>query len=523
MNRDARNRPHVQAKPRTASRSATRRSFLRAVGVGATALPFYRLLEDSVAQAAGESLPLKLLVISAPHGVCYEYFSMRTPTTPDILVDGLSRRGTDTETDFDITYPNCSLQPFDDPATYGKSFKDRLLTLEGIDLPMDGHDATSSILTGTALNGNQPQNASLDQFLSVDMGLGADTKKSNLVLCVGDPNPHPGISVSYGAGGVGLSKIISPYEAFDYCFGGFVAPDDAAGKAELLRRNALGQSVIDAVREDCNRLYTRLAPAEQQKLDQHLASIRDLEKSFSGDGSGGGCMVPQRPAEGEYPDELGRLMRYNGGEPTFDRVTNFFIDLMAQACACDITRFGTMVMNDLPWDVANNAETDSLGLGLPSDFHNLVAHHYTTRYIDWANELASTGDETSWLPLAKYNKYVYQKVARLLQQLDGLGALDNTLVMVTSEMGNPSGHSSTNVPMVLAGGANVPFRFGRRVRLDPICELPNDSCQARGSEYGGSASNHLLVSIAQAFGVDINSYGAGPDAAFTDGGLSVLT
>jgi hypothetical protein len=56
---------------------------------------------------------------------------------------------------------------------------------------------------------------------------------------------------------------------------------------------------------------------------------------------------------------------------------------MAQAFACDITRFGTLVMNDLPWDSPKNATTDALGLGLPSDFHNLVAHKYTTRAYDW--------------------------------------------------------------------------------------------------------------------------------------------
>ena len=98
-------------------RSATRRSFLRAVGAAATALPFYQLLEDSVARAAGEALPLKFLTVSHPHGVASEYWNMRSPTGPDIAVEGLSLRGSDTETSFDIAYPNCSLQPFDDAAT----------------------------------------------------------------------------------------------------------------------------------------------------------------------------------------------------------------------------------------------------------------------------------------------------------------------------------------------------------------------------------------------------------------------
>jgi len=135
--------------------SRSRRSFLRAVGVGATALPFYKLLEDSFAQAAGDPLPLKLVTISHPHGMAAEYWEMRTPTQPDIPLDGRSLRGTDSETSFDIKYPNCSLQPFDDPATYGKSFKDRILTVEGLDNAADGHDAVASILTGSPLTGGK--------------------------------------------------------------------------------------------------------------------------------------------------------------------------------------------------------------------------------------------------------------------------------------------------------------------------------------------------------------------------------
>ena len=115
-------------------RSATRRSFLRAVGAAAAVLPFYGLLEDSVAQAAGEQLPLKFVTLSHPHGVALEYWAMRAASSPEIAVDGRSLRGSDTETNFDISYANCSLQPFDDPANYGKSFKDRLLLIEGLKL-----------------------------------------------------------------------------------------------------------------------------------------------------------------------------------------------------------------------------------------------------------------------------------------------------------------------------------------------------------------------------------------------------
>jgi len=504
-------------------RSAARRSFLRAVGAAAATLPFYGLLEDSVAQAAGEPLPLKFVTLSHPHGIALEYWAMRTGSSPEIAVDGLSLRGSDTETSFDISYPNCSLQPFDDAATYGKSFKDRLLLIEGLDLAIDGHDAVASILTGSTLSNGLPSNSSLDQYLAVEKGLGASTIKSNIVLGVGDPNPNPGSSLSFSAGGVGVSKIISPFQAFDYLFGGFAPKNDAGAQAAALRRNQLGQSVVDFVRDDCNRLRARLAPDEQKKMDQHLASIRDLEKSFGGLTKAACAMAPTRPNPADYPVDFTKLVRYNGGEPTFDIVTDLFVDLVAQAFACDVTRFATLVLNDLPCDSAANAKTDSLGFGLPSEFHNEVAHKYASFGFDWQGQLAGRGDATTWLPLAKYNKYVHGKVARLMQKLDGLGALDNTLIYVTSEMGNPSLHSSAAVPTLLAGGANVPFRFGRRLRMTQDCTPPNDSCKTRDPKYASGANNHLLVSIAQAFGVETESFGKGADSTFTTGTLSGLT
>jgi hypothetical protein len=147
---------------------------------------------------------------------------------------------------------------------------------------------------------------------------------------------------------------------------------------------------------------------------------------------------------------------------------------------------------------------------------------YITRSYSWENKLASTGDAATWLPLAKYNKYVYQKVARLMQRLDALGALDNVLIYVTSELGNPNAHSSCGVPTVLAGGVNVPFRFGRRLQMSPDCQPPNDSCVGRDPSYAGGANNHLLVSIAQAFGAELDSFGQNPDSSYTTGALAGL-
>jgi hypothetical protein len=480
-------------------RSATRRAFLRAMGAGFAALPFSRLLENSVAQAAGETLPLKFITIYHPHGLSAEYWAMKAG---------------DTETAFDIAYEGCSLQPFDDAATYGKSFKDKLLVIEGIDhlSNANGHDSAGTILTGSRIEGGtKPQNISLDQYLAVSKGLGSSTRVTSLALGVGQDGTAAGQTLSYGEGGVPLPKIIDPGKAFDLLFDGVVVGSDPAAQAAAERKRKLSKSVIDYAKWDIGRLRARLAPPEQLKLDQHLTSLSELEKQLGGPAGGGGqCMVPTRPDSSKFP----QLKQYNGGEPYFDAITDAHIEVLAQAIACDLTRFATLYMNDLSY--ANNP------LQLPQDNHAGVAHIYNPSPVG-NNGIPGAGDPATWLPLAKFNRYSYGKVARLMQRLDELGALDSTIIYVTSDMGNPSLHSTRNVPTVLAGGAGGKLRMGRRLKLKPDCPENSPWCGENDPGFTPVPNSKLLVTIAQAFGVDVNEFGTQPDPALTQGALSELT
>jgi hypothetical protein len=109
-----------------------------------------------------------------------------------------------------------------------------------------------------------------------------------------------------------------------------------------------------------------------------------------------------------------------------------------------------------------------------------------------------------------------------MQRLDALGALDNTLIYVTSDMGNPALHSTQNVPTLLCGGAGGAFRMGRRVRLGADCNNDTPWCAPGEPTFAGVSNNHLLVSIAQAFGVQLDSFGTQPEAKHTTGRLSEL-
>lgn len=473
----------------------SRRALLRAVGGAAVAYPLLQLLESSVVRAAGGTAPLNLIVIYHPHGIAAEYWAMQPG---------------DTETSFNITYPGCSLQPLDDAATYGKSYKDKILVIDHLSHLSEtgGHSSAATITTGSKISGNNPLNSSIDQFLAVEKGLGSGTPITSLAVGVGFDATDSGNNLSFGPGGAGLPKIIDPTQTFKTLFGS-LAPADPGAAAALARQNAIEKSILDFAAGQISALQPKLGAAEKLKLDQHLTSIRDLEKRLSPAGASG-CQAPAAPDASKFPS----LRRYNGGEPYFDAITDTQIDLVAQGIACGLTRFVTFFLADLSY--AGNP------LSLPSDNHGSVAHTYNASPIG-NNDHPGGGDPSSQQLLAKLNKYYYGKLARLMQKLDAFGALDNTLIYMTSDMGNPALHSTLNTPTVLAGGAGGRFRMGRRLRQPWQCPDSDIWCSETAADFQATSNNHLLVSIAQAFGVDVNQFGTQTDPKHSTGPLSGLT
>lgn len=462
--------------------SRSRRTFLRAIAAGFGALPFLKVVEHSYAQAEGAPLPQRFIGVYHPHGVAAELFTMR---------DG------DSETAFDLRYEGCPLQPFDDPTTYGRSFKDKIVAIEGIDLLSDtnGHNSAGTILTGSRIAGGVgglPMNSSIDQFLAVKNGFGDGTLVTSVALGVGSKELSARQCLSFGEGGVPISKIIDPVLAFDFLFKQAVVGSEPAALAAAEHQRKLGKSLIDFVRGDVQRLRARVGDLEAQKLDQHLSALRSLEKKLAGLPRESACAVPTRPSA--FPN----LEQYHGGEPYFDAITNAHIDLLGLAMGCDITRFATLVLNDLSY--AGNP------LGLPEDNHGGMAHTYSASPLGSSGHPVGNGDPETWKPLAKFNRYCYGKVARLLQRLDEAGIVDSTLIYASSDMGNPAAHSTRNVPTLLAGGANGSIRMGRRLKFPSDC--PSGTwCDANGPEYRTMGNNRLLLSILGVYGIELSSYG----------------
>ena len=452
----------------SSSRGVTRRAALTALGAGAAAALCFPREHRARAQSAPTAAKY-FIGVYMPHGMARELWVPKP--------------------NFDIAYDGSVLAPFDDAQTFGQSFKSRIVALQGLDhtagilASTTGHDASRVILTGSGTNGT---NASIDQFLSVEQGLGQSTPLASLVLGVGNADPALDWCISYAKGGTALPKLVSPSDTFTQAFSQLVVGSDPAALARADRERRLGKSLLDYWTQDLADLSARVPAAEKDKLDQHATALRELEKRISGQTVD--CAVPSQPDETAFP----AVLSYQGGEPYFDTITNLQIDLMVQALACDVTRFSTLFLADL--------SRTHLDPALPEDVHTDVAHRYAASD---ANGMG--GDPASWALLAHQHRYAYGKIARIMQRLAEASLLDQTVLVAMSDMGDPAKHSSRQIPALLAGGWGGALRGGQHIDLGAA----------------GTPSNRLLVSIQQAFGVESDTYGQSADPTILSGALAL--
>ncbi len=446
----------TKRQPAYAPATMKRRRFLQSLGVCVASTPVLSGRASAAAEPSGEGGPLRFVGVFMPHGVVREY----------------SRPGAD----FDLRQPKCLLAPFDDPERFGRSFRDLVLPIEGIDLTAGievgtvGHDASRVILTGSGARG---VNASVDQYLAVECGLGSETPVTSLVLGVGSDDTGLGFNLSYSKGGVPVPKFIDPAAVFDELFGKALTQEETRA---LSRRRELGKSVLDELRYETERLLTVAPASERHKLEQHHTALREVEKRLSPPERK--CEPPARPDRSRFP----ALRASAGGEPYFDVITNLHLELVARAFACDLTRFVTLYLGDLT--------RTQLNLGLPADIHMDVAHRYEARRD------GRPGNPSSWDALATQNRYTYGQIAGLMQKLDAAQVLEDTLILAQGDMGDTATHSSRNVPTLVAGGCGGHFQLGRFIDV------------REGNGLGQPVpNNRLLVSICQAFGVRVTSFG----------------
>ena len=297
---------------------------------------------------------------------------------------------------------------------------------------------TGNLLSGApiASGGEIRSGTSFDQLLAQTYG--RSTKVPSLVLGCERSNPsvHKNYSMLYSSHISWTSPTtptpleIFPALAFDRLF------KDAATPAD--------KSVLDAILSDAKALRRNISSADQQKLDEYLNSVREVEQRIENAGQRGEVQgwrptltEPNiaRPADG-IPQDIGEHMR-------------LMCDIIALGFQTDTTRITTLKLNN-----------DHSALRFP----NLNSIQQPGNGIDYMiHHLLSHSDKEDWL---KVNQFFMEQIAYLARKLDsiqegGRTLLDSTMLLSCSSMMAGAKHDNHELPILLLGGAGGRIEGGR--------------------------------------------------------------
>ena len=216
----------------------------------------------------------------------------------------------------------------------------------------------------------------------------------------------------------------------------------AADRRAALRRRA---SLLDSVTEELSSLQKTLGPADRQRVEQYLTSVRDVEQRI------------QRAEAASRDNPLPDRDRPTGVPASYADHARLMFDLQLLALQGDITRVVTF---QLARETSNRTYPEA-GVNEP---HHPLTHH--------------GNDPEMIAKVARINQFHVSLFAEFLEKLDatreGDGSLlDHSLYLYGSGMGNPNVHDHVNLPIVVAGGAAGKMQGGRHVRFAEPRPLAN--------------------------------------------------
>lgn len=423
-----------------------RRSFLRALGVGALGLPFAGLGRSLVGASPGAA-PQRLILWPSLNGV-----------RPDLFWPG----GGGTSL---VTEP---IARWLDRATFVRGI--------GIEGSMN-HFAVRAMFTGAPIAdyaSPDPTTPSLDQVVADHLAATAPSARRSVHLGVIPADSLEfyqlfGRSTFFFDGAGPVDYEANPVRAFDRLFG---ALDPSPAPAPTPHAPDARAAALALTRAELDELSARVAdlPLEADKLAQHAEALAGL----AGEPMGGGATMPAPPPpvvcdasplasvealRGALEGDDRAAYRHEHFEALFDAQ----VDVLARAVTCGLTRVATLQ--------AGSADGNVI---VPID--GGYPHHDT-----------SHGDQEVF---GRCQRWYATKLARLLSALDvpdplcpdGRTVLDNACVVWLSEC-LPSDHSSDEVPCMIVGGAGGALARGA------------------GITATGASNRDLLKTLAMAFGV----------------------
>ncbi|MFN3324234.1 MAG: DUF1552 domain-containing protein [Bryobacteraceae bacterium] len=173
------------------------------------------------------------------------------------------------------TGPNFTLTPCLSPLA---PFRNDIHVITGLDNPAarlpgpgnDHHRSMAALMTGTQFTGRGAGGPSIDQAIA--NRIGGDFRFRSLQIGVSQESFGESIqrNMSWAGYDRALPPEMLPNKLFDRLFG--------ARDAGWVDRK---KSVLDAVKQDADALRKALGKEDQTRLEEHLASIRDVERAIA--------------------------------------------------------------------------------------------------------------------------------------------------------------------------------------------------------------------------------------------------
>ncbi|HKI21676.1 MAG TPA: DUF1552 domain-containing protein, partial [Isosphaeraceae bacterium] len=274
--------PHKDTVAGQGHDSSSRRSFLRGVGVSLALPAFDSLLSSSSVAAAGKSAALAASPTGAPLRMAFVY-------VPNGVHQGhWWPKGEGTELQLSKT-----LQPLEKVKQHVQILGglDQVNAYAGLDGPGDHARASGTFLTSVRVK--KTAGADIHAGVSVDQVAAQRvrhlTRFPSLELtCDGvrkSGSCDSGYSCAYqynlawSAPTLPVAPEPNPRLVFERLFGAG-SPGERRKSLELRREQQ--RSILDFVRDDTRALGQQLGRRDQQKLDEYVASVREIERRIEG-------------------------------------------------------------------------------------------------------------------------------------------------------------------------------------------------------------------------------------------------
>jgi hypothetical protein len=448
-------------------KNLTRRGFLRGVGA-CVALPALPSLlprwaqAEEVATTAAAAPPLRMAFVTIPNGV-----------------------------NLDQWWPKSEGKQFDLAPTMEPlaALKQQIQIIAGLDHinatpgsdgPGDHARANASLLTGCrarkTAGADLHVGPSIDQIAAQHVGhltrfpsleLTCDTERGSGNCDSGYACAYE-YNVSWRSATSPMPPEANPRLVFERLFGKGT-PEERRKNMELRRQTS--RSILDFVREDARSLGQNLSSHDNDKLDEYLTSVREIEQRLTKFGQSVSLPDASFPVPAKAPRK-------------FEERMQVMFDLLTLAFQTDSTRIATLMLSH----EGSNRPYPEIGI---SRGHHDLSHHGGKREN---LEMIAQIDKHHMAYFAKFLEKLNQ-----LRDADGNSILHNSMIVYTGGNGDGNAHSHTNLPVLVAGSGGGKLHTGRfhKVASMPMSNMYLEMLEHLGvhgiEHFGDSDSRSVTI------------------------------